>query len=133
MATSEKAARNEKIVRAFCKVWEKRDVDAVLSYFTPDIIWHNVPLKPLHGLDACRGFLTPFFGAAEKIWFDINVLIPSDDHVVTERIDHFVFGPTQISLPIAGIMDMTPGGKIANWRDYFDMKTWDDQGGPPVE
>jgi alkylation response protein AidB-like acyl-CoA dehydrogenase len=41
----------------------------------------------------------------------------------TERVDRFVMGRRPVELPVAGVFEIR-GGRIAAWRDYFDMQTW---------
>ena len=43
--------------------------------------------------------------------------------VFTERVDRFTMGGRKIDLPVAGVFEIR-NGKIAAWRDYFDMATW---------
>jgi limonene-1,2-epoxide hydrolase len=43
--------------------------------------------------------------------------------VFTERTDGFVMGDKSVDLPVAGVFEINDG-KIAKWRDYFDMNTW---------
>jgi limonene-1,2-epoxide hydrolase len=46
--------------------------------------------------------------------------------VLTERVDVFVLPQRSIELPVMGTFEVR-GGKIAAWRDYFDMKQFMDQ------
>jgi limonene-1,2-epoxide hydrolase len=42
--------------------------------------------------------------------------------VVTERTDRFRFKDRWVDLPVAGVFELRDG-KIALWRDYFDLQT----------
>jgi limonene-1,2-epoxide hydrolase len=46
--------------------------------------------------------------------------------VVTERVDHFLAGNKRISVPCMGIFELRDG-KIAAWRDYWDLKQFEAQ------
>ncbi|HEV8574090.1 MAG TPA: limonene-1,2-epoxide hydrolase family protein, partial [Dehalococcoidia bacterium] len=46
-----------------------------------------------------------------------------DGSVLTERLDKFALGGKKIELPVMGVFELTDG-KIAAWRDYFDMAAW---------
>jgi limonene-1,2-epoxide hydrolase len=48
------------------------------------------------------------------------------DVVLTERIDTFEMGGKDVVLPVMGVFEVRDG-KIAAWRDYFDMATWTKQ------
>jgi len=50
------------------------------------------------------------------------------DVVFTERVDRFQMGDKKVELPVAGVFEVRDG-KIAAWRDYFDMPTWTRQTG----
>ncbi|MEQ8167102.1 MAG: limonene-1,2-epoxide hydrolase family protein, partial [Alphaproteobacteria bacterium] len=64
---------------------------------------------------------------------EILDIFAAGGRVVTERVDHFDFGTARVALPIVGLFEFDGEGRIAAWREYFDLKTWYDQGGPPVE
>lgn len=110
----------EKLVREFCDAWSKLDPDLLAGYFTDDGVYHNMPIAPLVGHDAIRGFLTAFLAGAETAEFEIVHLLASGDVVMTERIDTFTLAGKKGSFPVAGIFEIRDG-KIAAWRDYFDM------------
>ena len=40
---------------------------------------------------------------------------------VIERIDTLEVNGKQVKLPVMGVFELTSDGKIACWRDYFDM------------
>lgn len=119
-------ADNEKLVREFCAAWESRDVDAILSFFAPDAVYHNIPVAPAVGHDAIRGLLQMFVPPSEKIEFEIRNLVSDGDVVLTERVDKFLMNGKQVELPVMGAFELKDG-KIAAWRDYFDMQTWINQ------
>jgi limonene-1,2-epoxide hydrolase len=114
---------SEKLVRDFCAAWRRRDIDELLGYFTADAVYHNMPMAPVEGHDGIRQVLEFFVPPAESIAFEIRHLVASGPVVLTERVDRFVIGGKQIELPVAGVFEIR-GGKIAAWRDYFDMATW---------
>lgn len=125
-------ARNEKIVGDFIDAWGNQDLEAIMSAFASDIVYHNIPFKPLEGLDSCRKFIAPFMTAAKNVEFKTSKLAAVGNTVYTERVDCFEMGGAKLELPVAGIFDIDNDGKISGWRDYFDAKTWADQGGPAV-
>lgn len=114
---------NEKVVRDFCAAWTRKNIDELLSFFTPDAVYHNMPLEPLQGIAAIRSTIEMFATPAEHIEFEMRALASSGDVVFTERIDRFKMMGRTVALPVAGVFEVRHG-KIAAWRDYFDMQTW---------
>jgi len=122
------ANASEKVVQNFCAAWRRKDIDELLSFFTPDAVYHNMPLEPLQGIDAIRETINMFAAPADSIEFEMRAIASSGDTVFTERVDHFKMMGKTISLPVAGVFEVR-NGKIAAWRDYFDMQTYMKQSG----
>ena len=120
------ATDNERLVEEFCGAWAKRDVDGILGYFAPDAVYHNIPIEPAVGLDAIRAVVEMFVPPADEIEFVIHKIISDGDTVVTERTDRFVMSGKTIALPVAGVFELRDG-KIAAWRDYFDLQSFTNQ------
>jgi limonene-1,2-epoxide hydrolase len=110
----------EPLVREFCTAWSKLDADVLVDYFTEDGVYHNIPLEPLTGREAIRDFLAGFLAGCDSVEFRIGHLLVSGNVVMTERVDAFRMGGRDIALPVAGVFEVRDG-KIAAWRDYFDM------------
>lgn len=119
---------SERVVRDFCAAWVRKNIDELLSFFTPDAVYHNMPLVPLNGIDAIRETLAMFVTPAERIEFELLAIAAAGDLVFTERVDRFEMMGKSVSLPVAGVFQVRDG-KIAAWRDYFDMQTWMTQTG----
>jgi len=117
------STENERLIRDFCAAWSRRNIDELLGYFTPDAVYHNMPLEPLNGLEAIRTTIETFMTPAEHVEFEMLALASAGDVVFTERVDHFHMMGKKIALPVAGVFEVRRG-KIAAWRDYFDMQTW---------
>ncbi len=111
----------EDVVKEFCAVWARRDMDEILTWFTDDAIYHNIPMSPAVGLDAIRTLVGMFVPPSESIEFEILRIASAGDVVFTERVDRFLMGGRKIELPVAGVFEVRDG-KIAAWRDYFDMQ-----------
>jgi limonene-1,2-epoxide hydrolase len=117
----------ESVVRDFCRAVERRDVDALLSFFTDDAVYHNIPLAPLTGREAIASTLTQFIAPASHVEFDVLALATTGSTVLTERVDRFVINEKRIELPVMGAFEVTADGKIRSWRDYFDMQQFTSQ------
>jgi len=116
----------ETVVREFCAAWSSRDVDAILAWFAADAVYHNMPIAPVRGHPEIRSVLEMFVPPASKIEFEILALASRGDVVFTERVDRFTVAGKEIALPVVGVFEVR-GGKIAAWRDYFDMTSYQRQ------
>lgn len=121
MTSQPESVDPEAVVKEFCAVWGRRDIDEILSWFTEDAVYHNIPMPAAQGLDAIRNLLGMIVVPSESIEFDILRIASAGDVVFTERIDRFLMGERKIELPVAGVFEVRHG-KIAAWRDYFDMQ-----------
>ncbi len=111
------------VVREFCAAWEARDQQRILDAFTDDGVYHNMPLEPAAGKAAIAALLGVILGPASEVKFEIRHIAAVGDVVLTERIDRFVMGGKTVELPVMGAFEVRDG-KIAAWRDYFDMAAW---------
>ena len=114
------------VVRDFCEAWEARDQQRILDAFTDDAVYHNIPMQPAAGKDAIKGLLGMILGPATEVEFEIVNIVGDGDIVMTERVDTFRMGERTIKLPVMGVFEVREG-KIAAWRDYFDLNTWTKQ------
>jgi limonene-1,2-epoxide hydrolase len=108
------------IVRTFIAALERRDLDTALELVTDDVEYDNVPMGSMRGPDAIRATLEPFLGRAEEIEWVIRREAATGDVVFNERVDRFRVGDGWIEIAVAGVWELRDG-KIALWRDYFDL------------
>ena len=106
------------IVRDFCAAWDRLDWEAVYAALDDDIVYHNIPMEPCRGIAAFKAFITGF--PVTEAQFEIHHILASGNVVMTERTDRFLLGGKRISIRVMGIF-VLKHGKIAEWRDYFDM------------
>ena len=114
---------NEEIVREFIAAWSNLDVDELVGYFTPDGTYYNMPIQPVSGHDQLRQFITGFLASWESTDWEVLNLVAEGDLVIAERMDRTVANGKHVNLPCCGVFEMRDG-KIAVWRDYFDMATY---------
>ncbi len=122
------AADAEKIVTDFCKTWSRRNLEEIMAYFADDAVYHNMPVEPARGKDAIRNTINTFLPGSTYVEFKILHTASSGDIVFNERIDMFEMNGKRIELPVAGVFQIK-NGKIALWRDYFDMPSFTKQMG----
>jgi limonene-1,2-epoxide hydrolase len=110
----------EQVVRSFCDAFDGRDAESLRPYFTEDVVYHNIPLEPVVGIDATIAFIEGFFGMCESMTIETVHLAVTGDVVLTERIDTFTVGDVVAPLLVMGAFEVRDG-RISAWRDYFDL------------
>jgi limonene-1,2-epoxide hydrolase len=115
----------QRVVEAFITAWNERDYEQVIAMLTDDIEYHNIPMPILNGKDAVRSFLDAL-GDPDEINWQLHHIAVHGSVVLTERTDNFSYGDKLISLPVMGTFEVR-GGKIAKWRDYFDLAQFTEQ------
>jgi len=116
-------SRNTAIIDSFVEAWGARDVDRIVSHFTDDAVYVNVPIEPVHkGRDAIRQAIEGFVAMGEDIDFIVHHTAenPATGVVMNERTDRFKIGGEWMDAAVMGVFELRDG-KIAAWRDYFDM------------
>ena len=113
----------ERFVRGFCEAWSRRDMDELVGYFATDAVYHNMPVEPAQGHEAIRGVMEQFVPMADEIEFVVGNLASDGDVVLTERVDRFLIGGKWVEVPVSGTFEVRDG-KIAAWRDYFDLESF---------
>jgi limonene-1,2-epoxide hydrolase len=111
------------IVRDFCAAWEARDQQRIVESFTDDGVYHNIPMEPAVGKDAIARLLALILGPAASVAFEIKHIAAAGEVVLTERLDTFQIAGRTVTLPVMGAFEIRDG-KIAAWRDYFDLAQW---------
>lgn len=108
----------EQTVRAFIDAWNALDQERIYGLMSDDIVYHNIPMKPVIGREPVRAHLAAWpVDACE--WELLNIAT-NGAVVLTERIDRFARGEDRIVVPVMGAFEVRDG-RIARWRDYFDM------------
>ena len=113
-------------VDEFIRTITNGDLDGALELCTDDLEYDNVPMPTLHGKEAAAAFLRPMLGEGVRVAWTVHRQVAEGDVVLNERTDEFWFGDIHIALPVAGIFELRDG-KIALWRDYFDLRTFEQQ------
>ena len=127
-------ARNEQVVRRFIDAWAVLDVDAAMACLAPDIVYINQPLDPVVGLDDVRKIIQGIMGRTKRVEWKLLNVFGRGNIIGTERLDCWDFDGKGwgLKLPCIGMFDLNEEGKICGWRDYFDNRTWFENGGPTL-
>jgi limonene-1,2-epoxide hydrolase len=108
----------EETVLAFVAAWNALDRDRIQALMVDDIFYHNMPLKPVRGRAAVMAHLDAW--PVDACDWDVVHIASKGNVVLTERVDRFVRGEDRITVPVMGAFEVVDG-RIAQWRDYFDM------------
>ena len=110
----------EQVVRDFCAAASTRDPAVLRSFFSDDVVYHNMPMDPAEGIEATMAVIDMFVGLCEELEFEVHHLASDGSTVLTERTDTFTIKGKTTPLPVMGAFHVSEG-KITAWRDYFDM------------
>jgi limonene-1,2-epoxide hydrolase len=122
------AVNCEKVVSDLFAAWTRLDLDAIMSYFAEDAVWDNVPMAPAKGKAAIREMTHGFLKDSTKFEAKILKTVHVGNTVFDERVDTIVMkSGKSASIPVAGMFEINDAGKIAVWRDYFDLGTFTKQ------
>jgi limonene-1,2-epoxide hydrolase len=110
----------EQVVRDFCAAASTRDPAILRSFFSNDVVYHNIPMEPAEGIDATMAVIDMFLGMCDALEFEVHHLASDGTTVLTERTDIFTIKGKSAPLPVMGSFEVVDG-KITAWRDYFDM------------
>lgn len=121
-------ASAQQVVQEFLEAWTEGDAAKLASYFRDDAVYHNIPMEPVRGRPAIDSALAGFVASVSNIVFETVHIAGNGDVVLTERVDRFKTGGRQVNLPVMGVFEVRDG-KIAAWRDYFDLKQYQTQTG----
>ena len=116
------------LVRRFCAAWSDGDLDRLLEFFADDAVYHNIPVDAVTGKDAIRTMIAGFTQGMDGIEFRVDNIASAGHVVLPERVDVFVQGGKRIELPVMGAFEVA-NGRIAKWRDYFDLNQFMSQVG----
>lgn len=110
-------------LRAIMEATRVQDNERFLSFLTDDVEYHfHVGSPSVRGKDGVRRFLAKYRSIADDVVWRIDRCAESDDCLFIEGYEEYTDKRTgdRIAHPYMGIMEFRDG-KIAKWRDYFEM------------
>ncbi|MEL6876337.1 MAG: limonene-1,2-epoxide hydrolase family protein [Pseudomonadota bacterium] len=111
---------SKQLVLDFIEAWNRLDYDAIYATMADDIFYHNIPMEPCEGIDAVRAFFDGSGMGSDGAEWIVHHIAADGDTVLTERTDKFRINGEWIAIRVMGTFEME-NGKIAKWRDYFDL------------
>ena len=119
-------SENVALIRRFLEACVRADPDEFAGYFTEAAIWWNAPWEPVEGREAIRETLRRGADRMIALPWEIRHIVADGDIVMVERVDNFQVGEKRARVPSMGIFELRHG-KIAAWRDYWDLQQFERQ------
>jgi steroid delta-isomerase-like uncharacterized protein len=150
MSTSDAEAgkNSSEIVRSFIDTWNEHDINATMELLDPDIAFQS-PLfaEPVRGTAARTEVNKNFMTSMPDFTYRLIRMASDDDYVAAELIGSGTStGPTilpgrdplpptgrHVEFAMAGFFRVTPEGKIAEERYYYDRIALLQQLNPPAQ
>ena len=112
---------NEQVVVDFFKAFDRLDLEAALSYLTEDCVHDDKPVGIHKGKEEIRQFFLPQMKTMKSFRAELKETLATGNLVMNERVDWVELqGGKKAALPVMGAFEIREG-KIAVWRDYYDM------------
>lgn len=113
------------LVKKFLDAVAARDIDAVLTHFSPDATWQNVPHPAAVGHAGIAAMLGPILARSTEVRWDIISASYDDNRVWLERIDRFWINDAEYAVRCNGVLEIDAvAGVITELRDYVDVGEW---------
>jgi limonene-1,2-epoxide hydrolase len=110
------------LVASLADAWAAADLDRIMVHFTDDAVYENVGMGAMTGAAEIRAGIEGFL-AMGSFRFDTLRQVVDGGLVMNERVDTISMDGNDIALRLMGVFE-TRDGKIAAWRDYFDMSAF---------
>jgi limonene-1,2-epoxide hydrolase len=127
-------AVQEKLIESFLEAWgdgltERPDTEAIGRALSDDVTWQLwLPGGPvLSGKEAVLADIERQLHFATHMRCSVITMTSDDKTVVTERLDTFRSGDRVIEHSLCAVFEIDDEGKIAAWREYFDVADLDRQ------
>ncbi len=117
----------ESVVRKFCDAFAVSDVDELVSFFADDAVYVDGPRATHRGIEEIGTEIASQVAMVPTAIVDIKTLVRHDRTVMIERVDNFEVGGAQFALEVASAFTIDEGGRIARWRDYYDLQSITEQ------
>lgn len=113
-------------VTAFIDAFNQMQIDAACDMLATDVVYHNIPMEPVHGRENARSFLKAMPNL-ERIEWEVLSTAANGDKVLNERVDRFFMSDGKsLSVRVMGVFKVLDD-EIVEWRDYFDMHEFQSQ------
>ena len=110
-------------IKAMMQANVERDDKKFLGFLTDDIVYHfHVGSRPLIGKEWVQKFLNKYREITADVKWRIDRFAETDNELFVEGYEEYLDTRSNemIAHPYMGIFEFRDG-KIAAWRDYFEM------------
>ncbi|MGE0822758.1 MAG: limonene-1,2-epoxide hydrolase family protein [Candidatus Binatia bacterium] len=115
---------NEQVVVEFFKAFDRLDLEGALSCLTEDCVHDDKPVGIHKGKEEIRQFFVPQMKEMKSFRAELKETLSVGDLVMNERVDWVELqGGKKAAIPVMAAFEIR-NGKIAVWRDYYDMNTF---------
>ena len=111
----------ERLMAAF----ESLDFDSLFELVDENVVYQNMPQEPIAGKAALQKLFAGF-GNVSQIRFELLNLAVNGDVVLSEHRDRLVINGRTCVMPMMSSFTLR-NGLIAQWREYYDMPTFERQ------
>lgn len=115
------ASTPTEVVDEFIRRVVGMDLDGACELVTDDCEYDNVPMGKNHGPQELKAFLEPMVTGLDEVEWTVHRQAATGSVVLNERTDTFRGGGAEMAIPVCGVFELGADGRIALWRDYFDM------------
>jgi limonene-1,2-epoxide hydrolase len=112
---------NKNIVDKFFDRWSRGDLDGAMDMCTDDVVWDNIPMKPIAGKAAISAFLGKFATGMSDIHYEVKGSMENADSLMLEGTENYTKNGRKVSVPYMASFKFRDG-RICAWSDYFDLK-----------
>jgi limonene-1,2-epoxide hydrolase len=109
-------------VQSFMEAMKAFDIERTSALLADDVEYQNVPFPPHRGREATLRVLRGFMKAFNRFDVEIHNVAEREGVVLTERTDILASRFHELRFWVCGTFEVRDG-KIALWRDRFDLAT----------
>lgn len=122
MTNSSSLSSQVRTIADFHHAFAQGDIAAAMNYCTDDVVWDNVPMKPIVGKQAVQGFLEKFARGMSEPRYERTHVLEQDNLVMVEGVENYQKNGKSVRVPYMAAFEFRDG-RICQWRDYFDLAT----------
>lgn len=117
----------ESVVRRFFAAWTHPDPDELGTFFDSDAVWVDGPQGVRRGVAAITAELVDQLAVSGGVSVDVKALVSNDTTVMVEQTHSFRIAGKPISAVVMAVFELTPDGRIRQWREAYDLTSVTDQ------
>ena len=117
----------ESLVRKYLAAWADPKPDELGSFFRENAVWVDGPQGVRRGADAITAEITSQLTAVGGVTVEVKSLLSDGRIVMLEQVSNSSIGGNPISSVVMAVFEFDADGRIAQWREAYDLKFVMDQ------